>query len=361
MNDSRIMWLWLHNVMGPCNEKSIKLVRQYDYIEALYEKRQSADILKVLSPQEFKNARTVRLDDCRALAEECDALGIRILCYGDEEYPEMLRNTRVPPAVLFCTGDVKALTGTAIAGVGARLATKYGRDAVKKIFSPVARAGITLVSGLAAGIDSEVHRAALENGGKTVAVLGNEITRTYPSTHAGLREEIEAHGCVVSEYAPHTGSQRYMFPQRNRIISGLSRAVAIFEAAKKSGTMITANWALDDGRDVFAVPGSIFSEKSDGTNYLIKSGAAPLSEARDIFDYLGITDTAEFEQTRIQEEPKLSATGKKIVDCLRTGEQTVDDLLLKTGVPAHLLFATLTELEVDGIAEAAFGSRYRLK
>ncbi len=363
MSDARVLWLWLHAVMGACNEKSIRLVREFDYIERLYERRQSSDMAKLLSPQEYKNARTVRLEDCEALANECDALGIRILCYSDEEYPEMLRNTRVPPAVLFCTGDVRALTGTAIAGVGARLATKYGRDAVKKIFTPVARAGITLVSGLASGIDSEVHRAALENGAKTVAVLGNEINKTYPSNNAELRRKIEANGCVVSEYPPHAGSQRYMFPQRNRIISGLSRAVVIFEAAKKSGTMITANWALDDGRDVFAVPGSIFSEKSDGTNYLIKSGAIPVTDAADIFDYLGVTDTARFTGEEKSEAvvPKLTGTAKKICDCLREGEMTVDELLAKTGVPAHELFASLTELEVDGIAEAAFGSRYRLK
>ena len=363
MRDKRLMWVWLYKVLEPCNAKFLELLRKYDYIDEIYERRQSSDLGLILNPSEYKRARTVSLEECKRVLDECDAKGITVLNYSDEEYPEKLRQTRVPPMVLFCTGDISVLGENSVAGVGARESTQYGRDAVKLICEPLVRAGLVLVSGLALGIDGEVHKAALGGNGKTVAVLGNAIDYTYPKGHEGLRAEIEKNGCVVSEYPPHTAAMRYMFPQRNRIISGLSRAVVIFEAAKKSGTMITASWALGDGRDIFAVPGSVLSTQSEGTNYLIKNGAIPALTALDIFEELGIEGVSLKPNEKLTKKPmpKLTAQGKRICDSLLDGELTVDDILVKTEMLPHELFSTLTELEVDGVIEASAGSRYRLK
>ena len=289
MNDKAKYWVWLSAVLGPCSAKLLELLRTFDYVEEIYSARASVELAGMLTANEFKAARAGDLAAAERVIESCDNIGARVLCYNDEEYPERLRMTRYPPTVLYVTGDVKALSGDCVAGVGARRSTRYGRDAVKAICSPLARAGLTLVSGLARGIDAEVHRAALENGARTVAVLGTAIDDTFPHDHGELRAEIEGRGgCTVSEYPPVSKWNKSSFPMRNRIISGLSRAVIVFEAAKKSGTMITANWALDDGREVFAVPGGIFSESCEGTNRLIKQGAYPATCAADVLAVLGI-------------------------------------------------------------------------
>ncbi|MEA4912859.1 MAG: DNA-processing protein DprA [Oscillospiraceae bacterium] len=357
MEDKRPLWIWLAEVLGACNAKYIDLLRTYDYIGALYERRNSTELQKLLTPLECKNARTTSLDDCRRILERCDEQGIRILTYADERYPQQLRLTRVPPAVLYCTGDADALGGNAVAGVGSRSASAYGRDAVRRICTPLAGAGLLLVSGLAAGCDTQVHRAALDAGKRTVAVLGTAIDRTYPAQNAALRAEIECSGAVVSEYPPGTPSHRGMFPQRNRIISGLSRGVIIFEAAKKSGTMITASWALDDGREVFAVPGSIFSETSAGTNHLIKLGASPVTCAKDVLDAFGLPLPAEHAQ--LTPAPNLTDLQKKILRALGAQECTADELLDAVELPAHELFAALTELEMDGAVEPLPGAKYK--
>lgn len=364
MDDKKLRWLWLHEVLGPCNGKFRDLINEYEFIETIYDKRETAPMAAILSPGEYKRARERTLDSSRQLLEDCNKEGISLLCYTDEDYPARLRSTRYPPAVLFVTGDPAALNRPlAVAGVGARFSTKYGRDAVRHICTPLAKAGIALISGMAYGIDAEVHKIALEQGGPTVAVLGTPIDNTYPAQHAELRRQIEqSGGAVVSEYAPGTVTNKSMFAQRNRIIAGLSRAVIIFEAAKKSGTMITATWALDDGRDVFAVPGSILSTHSEGTNYLIKQGAGVATSALDIIEALDLHETA-FEQLTLEQasQIKLNAAQKKICGALEEGDLTLDGLAEKTGLLPHQLLAELTGLEIDGVIEALGGSRYALK
>ncbi len=362
MREKRIYWLWLQAVLGPCSAKVKQLVDLYGFVEKIYEKRETPQLVQLLSPGELQHARTVTLEECERLAARCDADGIAIVCYNDEAYPERLRYTRIPPAVLYVTGNPKLVDAAiAIAGVGARFSTQYGRDAVKLICAPLAQAGIPLVSGLAYGIDAEVHKAALQYGGPTVAVLGTAIDVTYPANHKALREQIErSGGAVVSEYAPGTVSGKQMFSQRNRIISGLSQAVIIFEAAKKSGTMITATWALDDGRDVFAVPGSIFSAHSEGTNYLIKQGAIPAHNAQDILEALDIRDIAVEQMTfEAPPEPELTGAQRTLYEALADGQCSVDALTMRTGLAPHVVLAELTALEMDGLVAAAGGSQYR--
>ncbi len=364
--EQRACRLWLHLVLAPCNDRFRAIIRSFDSVEDIYENRRNPELLGMLAEGERERAAALSLADCRAMLAEWEERGISFVPYADDGYPERLRETRFAPCGLFATGNLDCLKNLCAAGVGSRVTTAYGRQAVKAVCGPLAAAGITLVSGLAYGTDCEVHRAALDAGGVTAAVLGTAIDVTYPSRHRALRREIEQRGVVVSEYAPGTRTQRHMFPQRNRIVSGLCRAVMIFEAAKRSGTMITANWALDDGREVFAVPGSIFSEQSEGTNRLIRQGATPLLAAQDVLSSLGI-ELADAVQTvlegagaPVKAAPDLDAKGRAVCDALGEGELSVDELLERLALKPHELFAELTLLEIDGVIEARAGSRYRL-
>ncbi len=352
--------LWLSEVLGPCNSKFLKLLERFGSIEELYDLRETSEAALFLSPAEYQRARTTRLSDLDTIFEYCDKAGTKIVCYGDEAYPKRLRETHIPPVLLYVDGDVNVLDTVAIAGVGSRYSTQYGRDAVRFLCEPLSAAGITLVSGLAAGTDTEVHKAALKMNGKTVAVLGTGIDTTYPKHHLEIRSAIEQNGAVVSEYPPMAKNSPYMFPLRNRIISGLSKAVVIFEAAKRSGTMITANWALDDGREVFAVPGSILSERSEGTNRLLKQGATPALSAADILETLGLEQKTKETPLEATKRPKLSGVGKSICDILMDGEQSLDSLVERTNRSSSELLSSLTMLELDGIVGAVPGQRYRL-
>lgn len=356
MNDI-LYWVWLAEAIGPCSPSLIPLLREFTYIEDIYENRNSTIMGMNLRAVEYKRMRLTELSRAHEIIEQAGELGVDIICYSDETYPARLRATHFPPTVLYVTGNVKSLNADCVAGVGARGSTRYGREAAQKLCMGLAKSGLTLVSGLAHGIDSEVHRAALANNAPTIAVLGTAIDDTYPRDHIKLRRDIEsAGGAVVSEYPPGTRWNRGMFPMRNRIISGLSRAVIVFEAAKKSGTMITANWALDDGREVFAVPGSIFAETSEGTNRLIKQGAYPATCAADVLSVLGIDEPDEEKQHEEQQE--LTRNGKKILAAVKDAELTLDDLAQKTGISPMDLLAELTELEMDGVLTVLPGPKY---
>jgi len=366
MTNNESYWLWLYQVLGPCSAKFVPLLDDYGSAQEIYKAKETPQIVARLAPNELKNARTTTLESCSELAATCEKQGIAIVTFCDEAYPERLKNTRIPPILLFVTGHADALNEVfAIAGVGARFSTQYGREAVKYICTPLAKAGVCLVSGLAYGIDAEVHKIALENGAKTVAVLGTAIDLTYPANHRDMRAKIESSGgAVVSEYLPGSVVGKFAFAQRNRIVSGLAQSVIIFEAAKKSGTMITATWALDDGREVFAVPGSILSAHSEGTNYLIKHGATPALNALDILHSLDLREF-DYEQLELELEPKkvapLSANKKKLCDVLTKGECTADTLIDETGLAPHIVLSELTELEMDGIVSSVAGSKYALK
>ena len=363
MNEKELLWLWLYHVVGPCSDRYKVLLEQYGYLEEIYRDRKGSRLMNLLPPAAYKRACTAEKGEFEQTAERLARIGARMIPYNDTLYPTRLRATRVPPMLLFVTGNVKALSAPQmIAGVGTRHITQYGRDTAEHICRPIAEAGVTLVSGLAHGTDTEVHRAALRYGAPTVAVLGTAIDRTCPAANAALRAEIEAAGgAVVSEYPPGAYESRWNFPQRNRIISGLSRAVIIFEGSQKSGTMITANWALDDGRDVFAVPGSILSEQSSGTNRLIELGASPALSGESILQQLAIpyTPKAAAEQAKPVQQ-KFSADEKKIIACLQTGEKHTEQLMHETGLAPHLLFSALTELEINGAVKALPGSRYQI-
>lgn len=207
-----------------------------------------------------------------------------VLNYNDERYPQILRYINNPPAQLYCMGDINLLQNESVAIIGCRNASKYGLK-IAKIFSEgISKKGVTVISGLARGIDSEAHKGAINNTGKTIAVLGCGIDVVYPKENEELYKEIINNGgLIVTEFSPGTKPLKENFPIRNRIVSGLSNAVIVVEAKRRSGTMITVDYALEQNKEVFVVPGNIDSINSSGTNNLIKEGAIPITSFEELF------------------------------------------------------------------------------
>src|SRR3989338_4546382 len=234
------------------------------------------------------------------MQKQLEKLHITPITKEDPTYPNQLRDIPLPPALLYIEGTLMPVdTKPIVAVVGTRMATSYGREACRTLVGPLAQAGIPIISGLAAGIDTEAHKTTLTATGYTAAVLGSGIDRSvlYPSSNIRLANEIVSNGgALISEYPPHTKATNWTFPLRNRIIAGLSSAVLVIEARKKSGTRITARHALELGRDVMAVPGSIFSTTSKTPHALIRDGATPVTSPEDIFHALGFSDTYLSEQ-----------------------------------------------------------------
>lgn len=282
--------------------------------------------------------------------------GISFLHYGSPGYPEALMHIFDPPPGLFMRGSVD--TGEpAVAMVGSRKATRYGLTVASRLAGDLAATGLTVVSGMARGIDTSAHRGALDAGGRTIAVLGCGLEVTYPRENAGLAREIALSGAVVSEFPLQAQPEPWHFPVRNRIISGLSRAVVVVEAASRSGALITADFALDQGREVLAVPGNITSEQSRGPNRLIRQGARPVVEAGDILEELGLERLFSLEK---EDSPgvRLSPEEEAVSRLISAGPAALDELVDQTGLPAQKVLVALTFLEMKGIARQLPGRLY---
>ena len=268
------------------------------------------------------------------------------------ELPPLLRAIHDPPPTLYLrgAGDRDRLSHAAVAIVGARACSPYGAQVARMLGRELAAAGVVVVSGLARGIDGEAHRGALEAGGTTVAVLGCGIDRDYPAAHASLAREIATRSLLVSEYEPGVEPAPWRFPARNRIVAGLCAATVVVEARERSGALITADFALEEGREVFAVPGEITSALSAGTNALLRLGATPLTSAADVLESLGL------------EAPSATAheLGEVAATVLRLLPATADELAGATGLAAETVAAALAELELaqlttegDGVYRSA--------
>jgi DNA processing protein len=241
------------------------------------------------------------------------------------------------------------LSRPAAAIVGTRSCSPYGAQVARRLGRELAAAGATVISGLARGIDAEAHRGALEAGGPTVAVLGCGIDRDYPRAHSALARRVAEVGLLVSEYEPGIEPAPWRFPARNRIIAGLAQATVIVEARAKSGALITADFALEDGRDVFAVPGEITSALSRGTNELLRLGAAPLIEPVDVLAVLGL------EEAPARHSLRLSTQASRVRELLADRSASVDELVARSGLAADAVAAALVELELAGEAVCAEG------
>jgi DNA processing protein len=263
-------------------------------------------------------------------------------------YPSLLAELHDPPAALHVRGDVQILNEPAVAVVGARSCSPYGAQVARGLGRELAGAGVVVVSGLARGIDGEAHRGALEAGGRTVAVLGCGIDRDYPRSHAELASRIREKGAVVSEYPPGIEPAPWRFPARNRIIAGLCAATVVVEARERSGALITADFALELGRDVFAVPGEITSLLAAGTNDLLRQGAAPLLAAEDVLAALGLENAA-------RTLPPLSPAASQVLRLLADGARDADEVARASGRTTAEIAAVLVELELAGIASGADG------
>jgi DNA processing protein len=271
----------------------------------------------------------------------------------DPRYPPLLAQLHDPPVGLFVRGSSDSLREPAVAVVGARSCSAYGAQVAHLLGRELAAAGLVVVSGLARGIDGEAHRGALEAGGTTLAVLGCGIDRDYPRAHAGLAARIRESGAVVSEYPAGTEPAPWRFPARNRIIAGVSEATVVVEARERSGALITADFALEEGRDVFAVPGEITSALSSGTNALLRLGATPVTCAADVLELFELAP-AEPEATN------LGAAAQAVLERLRDGALTGDELVRASGVDPAQASAALMELELarrvaleDGVYRAS--------
>jgi DNA processing protein len=287
-------------------------------------------------------------------------------------YPAALRDLPQPPPMLHVRGCLELLSRPGIAVIGTRAHSTYGRDATVSFVVGLVRAGYVIISGLARGIDGIAHRTALEVGGGTVAVLGTGIDVPYPPEHDELFHVIAERGCLVSEFPPGTPPLKWHFPQRNRIIAGLARGVLVVEAPEKSGAMITAEYALEEGKEVVAVPGPIHNPTSAGTNRLIQEGAALVTSAADILRIMesrsaerlpapladGLDVDGLEQHLRRQPEPDASELARRIWAALEPGACDVDDLAAQLGAAPAALAAALLELELTGIIERLPGPRY---
>ena len=276
--------------------------------------------------------------------------GIKVVSVADRDYPANLRSISDAPPVLYFRGTLLPQDDLAIAVVGARFATSYGRQVTEKFVYELVNSNLTIVSGLARGIDSFAHRAALEASGRTIAVLGSGVDTIYPPENKKLAEEIVKNGALVSEFPLGFPSVPSNFPARNRIISGLSLGVLVTEAAEDSGSLITAGQAAEQGREVFAVPGPIVSKMSRGTNNLIKEGVHPATEAPDILQILEIERRKVKVKVESQKKPQ-DKDQKKILDLLDGSSKHIDLIARETGLSIDKVSSALSLMELSGFVK----------
>jgi len=283
-------------------------------------------------------------DDALARGE---VAGLELTTIVDPQYPPSLLHLHGPPPVLWTHGDLATLADPVVAIVGTRRATSYGQRVTREISGTLAREGACIVSGMALGIDSYAHRAALDAGGRTVAVLGTGADLAYPRAHAALHREIAHRGLVVSELAPGAKSDPGSFPRRNRIIAALARLTIVIEAPLKSGALITSTDAGELGRDVAAVPGAIDSPQSVGSNHLLRDGAHVITSAEDALFLVGLN-------VPVRIQPELRSDGEtRVWRALEQGSSSLDELCARTGMPVAECLTAVTALELRGIVECA--------
>ena len=277
------------------------------------------------------------------------------VCRGMEAYPETLENIQNPPPVLYYKGDFSLTAWSSVGVVGSRRCTYYGKSTAMRFSRELAGNGLCIISGMARGIDTQAHKGALEAGGKTIAVLGCGVDIAYPPDNKGLYDAIADRGLIISEFAPGMPPLPSNFPRRNRIISALSQVLLVVEAALKSGALITANCAIDQGRDVFFIPGNIDSPASAGTNMMIKEGLPAALGPEDILEHLGLASGDEEEQKIDLDEREL-----RIAGLLMEKDMSMDELCAGTLLSAAELGGLLTMLEMRGIVTQLPGKLYTL-
>ncbi|AMV73505.1 DNA-processing protein DprA [Desulfuromonas carbonis] len=358
MTDSTRHWLRLHLTPGLGRRGLIRLMASFGSpaaaLAAAPEAWQERAGIRAAVAQQIPSASDPVLQQAVAALEGC---GARIVSLWDPAYPALLRQIHDPPALLYLRGTLPTHEAIQVAVVGARRASSAGRQLTGEICRPLAGEGLVIVSGLARGIDTAAHRAALAAGGRTVGVLGCGIDLVYPPENEALVEGILERGALLSEYPPGTPPLPGHFPGRNRIISGLCRGVLVVEAAAGSGSLITVDFALEQGREVFAVPGPVHSATSGGVNQLLKEGAHLVTEAGDILDILAPDRS---HQVSAADDPcsTLEPRARQLFQELSREPLHIDDLTGRSGLTPMEVSTILLDLELQGCVEQLPGMRY---
>lgn len=349
-------WLWWNRVPGIGPAKFFKLLQAYGSMKKAWETSEAA-LSKLIGNKVVieKDKISKNWDPAQEL-KQVRHFGFRIYCHSEPDYPSILKQIPDAPPVLYAAGNFEHGDDLAVALIGTRNPTSRGAFIAKDLAMGLSRQGITVVSGMARGIDSEAHRGALAARGRTIAVLGSGLDVVYPPENRGLMQEIIQNGVVVTEFSLGTAPTARNFPARNRIISGLSLGVVVVEAAQDSGSLITANMALEYGRDVFAVPGSIDSEGSKGPHKLIRQGAKLVENCSDILTELAIPQITSAE--RSQPQPELDSLEVKVFEVMSREAMHIDQITRRSQVGAAQINAILVQLELKGVVKRLPGQLY---
>lgn len=400
-----LWWVWLQAALGPGSVKAVEAARFFGSPKALYEAGEREwRLYGRFTQREIHALQNTSLTEAQRILTRCGQLGYQVFTPDDAGYPQRLKEIYAPPAAFYVLGRLPEVDGEVlVALVGTREATSYGQAAATRLSMRLAAAGVVVVSGGAMGIDSFAHNGAMQAGGRTVAVLGCGIDYPYLMGGASMREAITRHGALVSEYPPGTPPTRYTFPARNRLISGLSLGTVIVEAGEKSGSLITAARAVEQGRDVFAIPGSVMSPRYAGTNRLLHDGAKPVYCALDVLEEyaplfpnklklegaelpIGADAPEDCKKKQSGEDsasvvvahknipqaeriPLVTSTElpgdvppqcKALLCAFQNREMTLDALALSAGCTSAEALRIVTQLEILGYVQPIGGGRYRL-
>lgn len=361
-------YIWLTRALGYSNPKYKALFKLYDSMEAFYKGGVSEWRLSgVLSSKDIDALSSCDLSAAYQILSQCNRMGYTVVSMDEPSYPKRLFEIYDPPAVLYIWGRLPDFDHCLSIGmVGTRNATVYGKTAAHILSGSLSKVGVIVVSGGAVGIDCECHIGALEAGGVTVAVLGCGLSHRYLMHQFQMREAISRSGAVVSEYPPEYPASKFTFPERNRIISGLSNGIVVIEAGEKSGSLITARLATEQNRDVFAVMGNITSPYSQGANRLIKDGAVPVTGYRDIIDYYPEYQMKSVNETIVSKIPHhqknidVSENSKKVYAVITAQPLHIDVITERSALPVSAVLQCMTELELEGLISAEAGRMYKL-
>jgi len=356
--ETRAYWLAWARVLWPKQRHVFLLGEYFGSLKAAWEAPvEELAAVPQLAPFVSEIAARRAVTDPVAEQEAVDACGVRFVTWDEPGYPEPLRNICDPPPVLFYNGKWEPADAVAVAIVGSRQATPYGRAVAARLAEELAGVGVTVVSGMARGIDTAAHKGALEAGGRTIAVLGTGLDVIYPRENTKLMGAIAASGAVLTEFWPGTPPEAWHFPMRNRLISGLARGVVVVEAGEKSGALITADLALEQGREVMAVPGNVTSRLSRGTNRLIKEGARLVESAADVLEELGLTSL--FPRDKAGKAlPKLNKEEEMVWRLVEEEPLHEEDIIGRTGLAPEKVMAALAFLEIKGLVRRLPGKFY---
>ncbi len=355
--DPRLYWVGFNLVKGIGAVRLRALLDYFGRLDLAWEAPGDALLSAGLSARIVENMLQIRRQvNLESVWEKIEKQGIKVLTWEDEAYPRHLEEIDQPPPVLYLRGALVEEDAWAVAVVGTRRITPYGRQVAEDLAAYLAHNGVTVVSGLARGVDAVAHSAAVSAGGRTLAVLGCGVDRIYPPENSRLADQIMAQGGLLSDYPPGTAPDSANFPPRNRIISGLSLATVVVEAGEESGALITASFAAEQGREVFAVPGNIYAPQCKGTNRLILEGAHPLLQVQEVLEALNLTMV--HQQQAARKVLPADATEASLLSVLGSEPIHMDEICAQAGLPIEKVSATLALMELKGMVRQVGGMNY---